>query len=154
MLENAMKTLFPYLPFKGIIFPGQTITMQALFRKVGLLPSFVWRVIAEGGVYLQDYEELIAGLSLHYNFLAILKLHRLQGVSHRQTLPLIQRLCSGATLKSIHLIFWIYQVNGSVYLKQDSPSKRTTTEEQCSHLKWTPCWGTPRTSCAFSKCSS
>lgn len=54
--------------------------------------------LAESNVYLQDNEELIARLSLYNNFLAILKLHRLQGVSHCQTFPLIQRLYPGATL--------------------------------------------------------
>lgn len=64
------------------------------------MPRLCWLELAECGVYLQDYEKLIARLSLHHNFLAILKLHRLQSVSHRQTLPLIQRLCSGTIRKS------------------------------------------------------
>lgn len=42
--------------------------------------------------YLQYDEELIAGLSLHYNLLAVLELDGLQGVSHRQALPLVKRL--------------------------------------------------------------
>lgn len=70
-------------------------------------------MFAEGGAYLQDDEELVAGLSLHYDFLAVLKLYRLQGVGHRQTLPLIQRLCSGATQRSILQLIWIHQVNVS-----------------------------------------
>lgn len=47
-----------------------------------------------GGAYLQDDEELIPRLALHHDFLSVFKLHRLQGVSDGQTLPLLQGLCS------------------------------------------------------------
>lgn len=42
--------------------------------------------------YLQDDEEFISGLSLHYNLLSVLELDGLQGISHRQTLPFVKRL--------------------------------------------------------------
>lgn len=47
--------------------------------------------------YLQDDEEFISGLSLHYNLLSVLELDGLQGVSHRQTLPFVKRLWGGQT---------------------------------------------------------
>lgn len=60
-------------------------------------------VFVAGCMYLQDDEELVTRLSLHHYFLAVLKLYRLQGISHCQALPLVQRLCSGATLGQ-HLV--------------------------------------------------
>lgn len=42
--------------------------------------------------HLQYNEELIPWFTLYYNLLAILKLHWLQSISHRQTLPFIQWL--------------------------------------------------------------
>lgn len=42
--------------------------------------------------YLQDDEEFISRLSLHYNLLSIFKLDGLQGISDCQTLPFVKRL--------------------------------------------------------------
>lgn len=71
-------------------------------------------------MYLQDDEELVARLSLHHYFLAILKLHRLQGISHCQTLPLVQRLCSGATLgQHLHSSGYIVYCSWQLFSKND-----------------------------------
>ena len=48
------------------------------------------RVFAYVGANLQYDEELITGLSLDHNLLSVLELNRLQGVGHRQTLPLVK----------------------------------------------------------------
>ncbi len=47
--------------------------------------------------YLCNNEEVIARFSLHHYLLSIFKLNGLQSVSHRQTFPLIQRLCEQKT---------------------------------------------------------
>lgn len=54
------------------------------------------------GAYLQDDIELAARLPLHHDLLAIFKLHCLQGISHGETLPLVQRFCLGTLLSSTH----------------------------------------------------
>lgn len=40
--------------------------------------------------HLRDDEEVVPGLPLDHNLLSVFKLHGLQGVGHRQTLPLLQ----------------------------------------------------------------
>lgn len=49
-------------------------------------------VSMRGSRYLQYDEEFVSRFSLHYNLLAVLELDGLQGVSHRQALPLVKRL--------------------------------------------------------------
>ena len=40
--------------------------------------------------HLRDDEDVVPGLTLDHNLLSIFKPHRLQGIGHRQTLPLLQ----------------------------------------------------------------
>ena len=40
--------------------------------------------------HLRDDEEVVPGLPLDHNLLSVFKLHGLQGVGHRQMLPLLQ----------------------------------------------------------------
>ena len=43
--------------------------------------------------HLGDDEEVVSGVSLPHDLLAVLKLHGLQGVGHGEPLPLVQVLC-------------------------------------------------------------
>lgn len=77
----GLLVLFKYL----WAFYQNTMRYCVLFQKQVRVWSWSSR-------YLQYDEELISGLSLHYNLLAVLELDGLQGVSHRQALPLVKRL--------------------------------------------------------------
>lgn len=69
--------------------------------------------VRKGSIYLQDDEEFISRLSLHYNLLSVLKLDGLQGISNCQTLPFVKRLCvcmCGRKELASHLIEIFFQV--------------------------------------------
>ena len=59
-------------------------------------PCQVPRPLAHPGqTHLRDDEEVVPRLPLNHNLLSVLKLDRLQGVGHRQALPLLQGLWGG-----------------------------------------------------------
>lgn len=62
--------------------------------------------------YLCNNEEVVTRFPLHYYLLTIFKLNGLKSICHRQTFPLVQRLCEVKTSTSMNNLLF-YLINSS-----------------------------------------